>query len=274
MTPDGARALRCASVTIAIAGCSRSAAMMARTLVGRALGVAPDGWRWREGPHGRPEIASPGDRPALQSVPQRRPRRVRARPRPRPSAWTSKNLDAAAPGSGDRAALLLAGRGRRHRARRATAGATVPDVLDAERGVPQGARPGHLRAARRHLVHARRRRRRPRIGFHDSLAGTDDRWRFHLAAPRAAPPRGRGRSTRADGRHAPSSCSRADAAPHDSGALLATSDIHISHRANRAALETDRAITRTTGSSSPATSARTRDHSSGARRARCRDSRG
>ena len=26
---------------------------MARTLVGRELGVAPDDWRWREGPHGR-----------------------------------------------------------------------------------------------------------------------------------------------------------------------------------------------------------------------------
>lgn len=32
---------------------------MARTLVGNALGVAPDAWTWREGPHGRPEIASP-----------------------------------------------------------------------------------------------------------------------------------------------------------------------------------------------------------------------
>lgn len=29
---------------------------MARTLVGRALGVAPDAWSWREGPHGRPEV--------------------------------------------------------------------------------------------------------------------------------------------------------------------------------------------------------------------------
>jgi 4'-phosphopantetheinyl transferase len=33
--------------------------MMARTLVGRALGVPPDSWRWKEGPHGRPEIAEP-----------------------------------------------------------------------------------------------------------------------------------------------------------------------------------------------------------------------
>jgi len=32
---------------------------MARTLVGDALGVAEDAWSWREGPHGRPEIASP-----------------------------------------------------------------------------------------------------------------------------------------------------------------------------------------------------------------------
>jgi 4'-phosphopantetheinyl transferase len=33
--------------------------LMARMLVGRALGVAPDGWIWREGPHGRPEIHGP-----------------------------------------------------------------------------------------------------------------------------------------------------------------------------------------------------------------------
>lgn len=29
---------------------------MARDLVGRALGLAPEAWPWREGPHGRPEI--------------------------------------------------------------------------------------------------------------------------------------------------------------------------------------------------------------------------
>ena len=34
--------------------------VMARALVGRALGCAPTGWRWREGPHGRPEIDEPG----------------------------------------------------------------------------------------------------------------------------------------------------------------------------------------------------------------------
>lgn len=33
--------------------------VMARTLVGRALGVDPTAWRWREGAHGRPEIAAP-----------------------------------------------------------------------------------------------------------------------------------------------------------------------------------------------------------------------
>lgn len=32
---------------------------MARTLVGDAIGTAPDVWVWREGPHGRPEIAHP-----------------------------------------------------------------------------------------------------------------------------------------------------------------------------------------------------------------------
>lgn len=34
--------------------------VMARALVGRALGRDPTGWRWREGPHGRPEIDEPG----------------------------------------------------------------------------------------------------------------------------------------------------------------------------------------------------------------------
>src|SRR5678816_4274419 len=32
---------------------------MARSLVAPALGVSPDAWTWREGPHGRPEIAEP-----------------------------------------------------------------------------------------------------------------------------------------------------------------------------------------------------------------------
>jgi 4'-phosphopantetheinyl transferase len=33
--------------------------VMARTLVGRALGVPPRDWQWTEGPHGRPDIARP-----------------------------------------------------------------------------------------------------------------------------------------------------------------------------------------------------------------------
>jgi 4'-phosphopantetheinyl transferase len=33
--------------------------VIARALVGRALGVAPDAWPWREGPRGRPEVAVP-----------------------------------------------------------------------------------------------------------------------------------------------------------------------------------------------------------------------
>lgn len=35
---------------------------MARALVGRAAGVAPMAWEWREGPHGRPEIGAPATR--------------------------------------------------------------------------------------------------------------------------------------------------------------------------------------------------------------------
>lgn len=33
--------------------------VMARALVGRALGVGPNAWEWREGPRGRPELADP-----------------------------------------------------------------------------------------------------------------------------------------------------------------------------------------------------------------------
>jgi len=33
--------------------------VMARTLVGRALGVAPRAWTWRDGARGRPEVADP-----------------------------------------------------------------------------------------------------------------------------------------------------------------------------------------------------------------------
>src|SRR5436190_2114037 len=33
--------------------------VMARSLVARALGTAPHAWQWRDGPHGRPEIAGP-----------------------------------------------------------------------------------------------------------------------------------------------------------------------------------------------------------------------
>jgi len=31
--------------------------ILARTLVARVTGLAPEGWRWHEGPHGRPEMA-------------------------------------------------------------------------------------------------------------------------------------------------------------------------------------------------------------------------
>ena len=34
--------------------------VMARSIVGAALGCPPASWRWREGPHGRPEIDEPG----------------------------------------------------------------------------------------------------------------------------------------------------------------------------------------------------------------------
>jgi hypothetical protein len=53
---------------------------MARSLVGAALGVSPDAWTWREGPHGPPRDRRAGVRPAFQPVAFRGRRRLRAQP--------------------------------------------------------------------------------------------------------------------------------------------------------------------------------------------------
>ena len=123
--------------------------LMARTLVGRALGVAPDAWPWREGPHGRPEIDRDGCGAAFQSVAQRRPRALRDRARTRRSASTSKtSRDRSRTGAWS-SALLLARRSRRHSGARRPLARALPDLLDAERGVPQGPRPRDFGAAGR-----------------------------------------------------------------------------------------------------------------------------
>ena len=120
--------------------------LMARALVGRALGVAPTAWPWREGPHGRPEIAAPARPLRFNLVAQRRPGGLRARARPRRRRGRR----------GPRAARAGPGHRPRATARRRkppTSSAQgdrlarpVSDVLDAEGGVSEGARPRHLGA--------------------------------------------------------------------------------------------------------------------------------
>lgn len=151
--------------------------LMARTLVGRALEVDPSAWPWREGPHGRPEIAQPGTNLHF-------------------------NLSHSAG-----LVMCAIGRGR----------AVGVDVEDLARRAPDPAivprycSPAEADDVRRHgdrwrdrfltywtlkeaylkarglgisvplsditfLVDARG----ARIGFERSLAGTDDRWAFHL----------------------------------------------------------------------------------------------
>jgi hypothetical protein len=78
----------------------------------------------------------------------------------------------------------------------------------------------------------------PRISFLDSLAGTDEALALSPHPPRAAPSRGRGgrdAGWRESAFRGPALLMAETSSP--APRLLATSDIHISHRANRAALD-------------------------------------
>ncbi len=209
--------------------------VMARRLVGRALDVAPTAWRWREGPHGRPEIASP-DTPVHFNLAH------------------SAGLVACVIGSGREVGVDVEDRERPPTdpaivarfcspaevadidARPAGLARSVPQLLDAQRGVSEGARPGHLGAPVRYQLLDRtgtgRRARElpPHARRHGHPVGVP-----RGAAQRAAHHRRRGFDGRrpvARDRH------RADAGrlAAVSARLLATSDLHLGHRSNREAL--------------------------------------
>ena len=136
--------------------------LMARTLVGRALGVDPADWAWREGPHGRPEIDRPGNDLHF-NLSHSAGLVICALARGRAVGVDVEDLERRAPEwalveryCSPAEADDIRSCGDRWRD-------AVPHLLDAERGVPQSARARHFRAARRHLLQHRRARRADRL---------------------------------------------------------------------------------------------------------------
>jgi 4'-phosphopantetheinyl transferase len=150
---------------------------MARTLVGSALGVPPDAWIWREGPHGRPEIAAPlsglhfnlSHSAGLVVCALSRDRAVGVdvedltRRAPDPAIVTrycspaeAEDVCAQADGWRDRFLTYWTLKEAYLKARGLGISVHLSDISFTLAGVEA------------------------RIGFLDSLAGTDDRWRFHL----------------------------------------------------------------------------------------------
>ena len=126
--------------------------VMARTLVGGALGLDRDGWQWREGERGRPEIGQPAT--ALHfNLAHSAGLVVCALAHGRDVGVDVEDLAARRARSAAGAPLLLAGRSRGHRRAGRSLARSLPHLLDAEGGLPQGARPRHRRAARGGLLH-------------------------------------------------------------------------------------------------------------------------
>jgi len=150
---------------------------MARSLVGAALNVPPHSWIWREGPHGRPEIAAPesglhfnlSHSAGLVVCALSRHRAVGVdvedldRRAPDPAIVTrycspaeAEDVCAEADGWRDRFLTYW----------------TLKEAYLKARGLGISV---HLSDISFTLAGGE-----ARIGFLDSLAGTDDRWRFHL----------------------------------------------------------------------------------------------
>ena len=154
---------------------------MARTLVGRAAGIAPTAWQWREGPHGRPEIGSPDSSLRFNLA-------------------HSAGLVVCALASGREVGIDVEDLARRPidpaLVRRYCAPAEIADI---------DAQPRH-QWHHRFLIYWTLKEaylkarglgisvplanicfsldsNAARISFRDSLAGTDDRWTFHLTQP-------------------------------------------------------------------------------------------
>lgn len=151
---------------------------MARTLVGRELGVAPTEWRWREGTHGRPEIAAPETNVHF-NVSHSAGLVVCALGRGREVGVDLENLERHPPDpalvprycSASEAADIAA-QGERWRERFLMYW-TLKEAYLKARGLGISVQLADISFALDGSGEAS-------IAFHNSLAGTDDRWRFHL----------------------------------------------------------------------------------------------
>jgi 4'-phosphopantetheinyl transferase len=153
---------------------------MARSLVGVALGVPPESWIWREGPHGRPEIAAP-DADLHFNLSHSAGVVVCALARGRTIGVDVEDLSRRAPDPAivprycsPAEAEDVCAQGDRWRDR-FLAYWTLKEAYLKARGLGISV---HLSDISFTLGDGPT---QTRIGFRESLAGTDDRWAFHLA---------------------------------------------------------------------------------------------
>ena len=151
---------------------------MARTLVGRELGVAPDAWQWREGPHGRPEIAAP-ETDLHFNVSHSAGLVVCALGRARELGVDLENLERRPPDPAlvprycsPAEAADIAAQGDSWRDRFLVYW-TLKEAYLKARGLGISVQLADISFELNGDSQAS-------ISFHHSLAGTDDRWRFHL----------------------------------------------------------------------------------------------
>jgi 4'-phosphopantetheinyl transferase len=170
---------------------------MARSMVGRSLGVAASAWEWHEGPHGRPQVRDPAC--AIRfSVAHSAGLVTCAVAREREVGVDVEDLQRRPPDPlvvtrycSPREAADIHGVGQESWPQRFLSYWTLKEAYLKARGLGISVPLSEIEFA---LNGAE-----PRIAFRGSLAGTDDRWRFHLerigdryllalAAPGAEPP--------------------------------------------------------------------------------------
>ena len=151
---------------------------MAKSMVGRSLGVPASAWEWHEGPHGRPEVRDPAC-PVRFSVAHSAGLVVCAVARDREVGADVEDLQRRPPDPlvvtrycSSREAADIHAASQESWPSRFLSYWTLKEAYLKARGLGISVTLSEIEFA---LNGAE-----PRIAFHGSLAGTDDRWRFHL----------------------------------------------------------------------------------------------
>jgi 4'-phosphopantetheinyl transferase len=152
---------------------------MAKSMVGRALGVSAAAWEWREGPHGRPEVADPQS-PIRFSVAHSAGVVICAVARDRDVGADVEDLHRRPPdplvvsrycSPGEAADIQRADR--QSWVARFLSYWTLKEAYLKARGLGISVPLSEIEFILNGSA--------PQIAFHGSLAGTDDRWHFHVA---------------------------------------------------------------------------------------------